>query len=103
MTGACADGYVCLGGAIFDKPNDYTTGRPCFKGHYCTGGVEINCPGGTYASVEQMSACLTCPPGSYCNDVDGTKFPEDCTQGNYCPSGTETPKVCPDGTYSESF
>ena len=79
------------------------TGQPCSKGSYCTGGASFVCPGGTYAPVQGMGECETCPPGSYCNDVDGTSEPLDCPTQNYCPSGTEDPIVCPDGTYTEVF
>lgn len=48
-----------------------------------------------------MGECEECPPGSYCDDTDGTSVPEDCTTSNYCPAGTETPITCPDGTYTE--
>ena len=37
-SGSCALGYECLGGAIYARPNDYQTGKPCKKGSYCQGG-----------------------------------------------------------------
>lgn len=101
VSGPCALGYQCLGGAIYAKPNDYMTGMPCTKGNYCQSGQAIACPGGQYAPVQGMGECLECPPGSYCNDPDGTSTPEDCPTQNYCPAGTEDPIVCPDGTYTE--
>ena len=50
-----------------------------------------------------MGECLECPPGSYCNDPDGTYSPEDCPTQHYCPAGTADPPVCPDGTYTEVY
>ena len=46
---------------------------------------------------------MKCPPGSYCNHPDGTSKPKDCTTASYCPLATETPILCPDGTYTEVF
>ena len=99
----CARGYVCLGGASVAQPNDYFTGKPCDKGSYCLNGRQEKCPDGTYAPVQGMSECETCPPGSYCNDVDGTSEPQDCPTQHYCPAGTSDPIICPDGTYTEVY
>ena len=46
VSGPCALGYQCLGGAIYAKPNDYMTGMPCTKGNYCQGGQSQPCPDG---------------------------------------------------------
>ena len=79
------------------------TGRPCEKGHYCQGGQSIQCPDGEYAPTIGMGECSTCPPGSYCDDPDGTSSPEDCPTQHYCPAGTSDPEICPDGTYTEVY
>ena len=92
-------GYYTLGGS-----NDGTarTGEAlCLPGTYCAGGVEYECPDGTYGDVSGLaspacaglcSAGFVCPAGSFSNES------QPCPVGSYCPPGAQVP--CPRGTYS---
>ena len=103
VAGTCAAGFVCFGAAIYEKPYDYQTGRICALGHFCIGGLEFPCPGGTYAPAEGLSECYVCPPGFYCNFSKGTITPLSCITGHYCVAGTQTPVACPLGTYTQGY
>ena len=62
MTGDCAAGYYCIGGAIIPNPIDNVTGAICPEGHYC--------PDGTFTPE-------SCPPGYYLNATGSGSF-ADC-------------------------
>jgi len=62
----CPEGYFC---------NDYNitdyTSYNCSAGKYCLerASQEIDCPAGTYRSIEQgkeLADCWRCPAGHYC-------------------------------------
>ena len=76
--GKCPAGYEC--------PNNSTFPSPCLPG--------------TYARMDGMPACETCPDGYYC--VNATVDPVICPQGYYCPAGTEFAHQypCEEGTYN---
>ena len=102
----------------------YTLGSlisgPCPEGYYCLAGTESPepCPVGTYgntAGFSQLSDCLACPAGRYCDEkgLDTTAISNKlCTAGYHCISGASTPaprdgttgqicdagKYCPQGT-----
>lgn len=51
------------------------TGYECLAGYYCPEGSAqgTKCPAGTYSNglgLENVTECVDCPPGSYC-DIDG--------------------------------
>lgn len=136
--GPCDPGFYCTGGAILSNPGadsvtrDY--GGPCPVGHYCPAetkfATEYPCPPGTINPVQQRSndsACLSCPPGSYCEDPgqsepagpcaagffcsggsslqqppDGSVGGGPCTVGHYCPVNTSSPLQCPSSTFMNS-
>ncbi|KAI4904543.1 hypothetical protein NFI96_029611 [Prochilodus magdalenae] len=77
----------------------------CPLGHYCVGGIAIQCPAGTYGPKEGLQRerdCAVCPAGFYC--LEGTsRRPSSqflCPQGYYCEEGTAVPhgSPCPAGT-----
>ena len=69
VTGDCAAGYYCIGGATIPNPTDNITGAICPEGHYC--------PDGTFTPV-------ACPSGYYLNATGSGSF-EDC---KLCLAGT---------------
>jgi hypothetical protein len=67
--------------------------------------VPVDCPIATYnpmtgrASIE---ACITCPAGSFCNDVGISRLDRwPCPAGQFCLNGTLSPLNCPGGTYRD--
>ena len=88
----------------------------------------VGCPAGTYNDKEygkNMSDCMACRPGHFCQDTGlsspsgecyagyyckkGSKFPNPaitsddsgpCPIGHYCPNGTANPHPCEPGTYN---
>ena len=92
------------------------TGGECPAGHYCTLGSDLPeaCPLGTFNNITratQLSNCLDCSPGYYC-DAAGLEAPVDlCTAGYYCTSRSESSMPspasaqggpCPAGSYCPS-
>ena len=61
------------------------------------------CLHGTYADVEGLSACLTCPPGYFCLNETSNFLVNSCPKGHYCPAGTKEPYQfkCPPGTFND--
>jgi len=96
----------------------------CPEGHYCPigSGAPFPCPAGTYSfasHLTQVSQCLNCTAGFYCNSTGIIKVTQRCIQGYYCPpgtaipsrlcptghfcvAGTSVPPVCPAGTYQDT-
>eukprot|EP00163_Fabomonas_tropica_P011852 TRINITY_DN227_c0_g2_i1.p1 TRINITY_DN227_c0_g2~~TRINITY_DN227_c0_g2_i1.p1 ORF type:complete len:7500 (+),score=2428.07 TRINITY_DN227_c0_g2_i1:177-22676(+) len=86
----------------------------CPAGSYCPLGTAsaIKCPTGTYSNQigqDNITACLDCPPGRYC-DAEGLTAPAgDCSPGFYCIGRVDTPTpfnlalqfgaLCPKGRY----
>lgn len=123
----CPKGYYCphSGMSSFQYYN-------CTSGHYCPAAshLPIPCPTGTFSpriANTQLSDCLPCSPGYFC-DISGlstvtgpckegyyctssaslsvqlvpTTTGGPCTTGHYCPEGTGSPVSCPRGTYMSS-
>ncbi|MCR4880609.1 MAG: hypothetical protein K6A44_01470 [bacterium] len=85
----------CAAGTYFDA--NACECKPCPVGHYCPGPVPpINCPCGTYGSVEGLSAetCSgECPAGYYCPEASVTPTARPCPAGYTCPAG-HGPQFC---------
>ncbi|XP_051895658.1 neurogenic locus notch homolog protein 3-like [Pristis pectinata] len=127
-SGLCDPGCVCLLQSTTPCPSDNITGYLCPPGHYCPqgSGYGIRCPAGTFGpqgGLSSVTECSPCTPGLYC-DVEGLASPsgpcfpghycvlgartgnpfgdqtgDKCPPGYFCPSGTDSPKPCPPGTY----
>ena len=72
---------------------------PCSPGHYCSGGFEILCPKGQFGNTSLLaspSCSGKCLPGDYC--PSGSILPTICPLGHYCPDGISA-LLCPDGRY----
>uniref|UniRef100_A0A8C6R2L0 Sushi, von Willebrand factor type A, EGF and pentraxin domain-containing protein 1 n=1 Tax=Nannospalax galili TaxID=1026970 RepID=A0A8C6R2L0_NANGA len=96
---------------LFCRPGSVLRGRMC-----------VNCPLGTYYSLEhsvcescQMGsyqdeegqlACKLCPPGTHTEYLHSRSISEckaQCKQGTYSSNGLETCESCPLGTYQPEF
>ena len=117
----CRAGFVCAGEGTVDP-------SPCPSGSYCKNGTKDRlgerCPLGTYNEYQnrsQLSDCLLCPSGKYCDEeglsspngnchagflcINGSKSAEPneghnkpCPAGHYCVNGTLSAHPCPAGT-----
>ena len=73
----------------------------CPVGYYCSLGVRIPCPPGSYGNTTGLSSSSCsgpCAPGYYCTigSTSSTQFP--CGNASvYCPSGSSTPLVATPG------
>lgn len=109
------------------------TPKLCPAGFFCPNGTKTDqenpCPSGTYSNttgLENVSQCLDCTPGHYC-DVASLTSPTGlcspgyycvskatsptpspvsshggpCRQGTYCKQGASTEVPCPKGTYGD--
>ena len=130
-SGLCVNGYYCSLGAVTAALEDLVTegGEMCPPGHYCSRGtaVPMLCDAGTYQpniGAQNVSSCLPCEPGSYCNSsglaessglcaagyycILGASVAEPidgitgniCPVGAQCPIGSSTFTSCADGTYA---
>ncbi|KAM4567238.1 uncharacterized protein PAE49_010636 isoform 2-T2 [Odontesthes bonariensis] len=131
--GLCDPGHYCTSGAYSASPVAVASGGVCPAGFICPQGTkhpqQHPCPIGTWSSsvgAQNLSSCLPCPPGLYCNSTglsqplglceigyycsEGAVFskPTDgvtgniCPLGHYCPAGSAFPILCPDGTYTNT-
>ncbi|XP_055369802.1 uncharacterized protein si:ch211-286b4.4 [Betta splendens] len=111
-SGACAAGFVCVGGASQPSPADGLTGFPCPPGFFCATGTSVPkpCPRGTFSEQSGLvgeSQCRSCIPGFYCSETGLSAVSGPCLPGFYCLEGsrTATPAssasggVCPTGHY----
>ena len=73
-------------GAGGNDPTTRAMNGVCEQGTYCVGGVQFDCPAGTYGLTEGLTEAK----------CDGL-----CARGYYCPQGsvTGTEMPCPPGTY----
>ncbi|OAF70026.1 hypothetical protein A3Q56_02216, partial [Intoshia linei] len=128
--GNCSPSHWCKTKSTYATPRSENFGILCPIGQYCVSGIPINCPKGSYMKVtgaKSLSECTACTPGSYCETVGlsvvtgsciagyycklgaTTKTPIDgvtgnkCTIGSYCPTESNTPIECMDGSYAPSI
>ncbi|CAH1789581.1 unnamed protein product, partial [Owenia fusiformis] len=125
-TGYCKAGYFCHRYAEIASPNQTTDANICPEGSYCLEGTDnpSPCPVGTFGAIEGLrnsSECTPCTAGKYC-DIQGitsvTVAERDCyagyyceegstvarqalcTPGHFCPTGSDIPTRCPEGTFN---
>ena len=96
---SCLD---CVAGLYCDQES--TGGTDCPIGYYCPTGTrneyEFPCPDGKFSSSTGQSVCTSCTAGRYC--VPGSQDDSNlCPVYSYCPLGTGTPYICPEGTYND--
>lgn len=85
----CPIGYYCLPNSLNDLTNSH------YKSLH-------KCPLGTYGAKNSLVAkdgCTICPPGKYCDPAISSTVPTSCTDGNYCPEGSELQITCAGGQY----
>ena len=125
--GPCDAGYYCVLNSTTPTPSG-VGGNICSSGHYCLEGSdrEEPCPPGYYlpsSGGQNISYCLECSAGSYCN-ASGLSQPSGlCDQGFYCPpaqtepapnmypcplgyyceTGSQRETICPSGTYQDEL
>lgn len=86
------------------------TNNICPQGHYCLEGtkhaVEYPCNAGFFnpkLGAENISSCLLCSAGSYCQGYGNVNPTNSCAAGYYCPGGntvaTPTATQCQPGYY----
>ncbi|XP_070551141.1 neurogenic locus notch homolog protein 1-like [Ptychodera flava] len=105
--GDCSAGYYCINGSTTATPTGMG-GNKCSPGHYCVEGssYEEPCPPGTYQpsqKAKNVTYCLDCLSGRYCNS-SGLAQPEGlCSPGFYCPPAQTVPTpndyICPVGHF----
>ena len=87
-TDLCAAGRYCPEGFY------NSISLPCPQGHYCPLGTGIPepCPPGKFFSATQadeLSDCVPCTAGSYCEGFGNVAVDGDCAPGYFCPLGSE--------------
>lgn len=87
--------YLFLQG--FFCPNTTVTPEICPKGHYCMNGTkygtQYKCHPGTFnnkTGQQNISSCLLCPPGKYCEGFGRTEPNRDCDPGFFCRGGANS-------------
>ncbi|XP_062603182.1 uncharacterized protein LOC134264959 [Saccostrea cucullata] len=89
--GNCSSGYYCTTNSTTATPTG-TGGDRCPPGHYCVEGsfVAEPCPPGFFQpsySAQNLSYCISCTSGSYCNGSGLSAVDGQCDAGYYCPTG----------------
>ena len=87
----CHAGFYCTGGDVSPKA------LVCPAGGYCEEGsaYPTACDAGTYAPYPgntNVSDCLPCPPGYYCQYANSTAPTGICDGGWYCSGGSSSPQ-----------
>ena len=105
---SCPAGFYCPSGT--SEFNRF----PCSSGHYCPGGTryanEFPCPVGTfnpYKLAQNLSECLPCSGGKYCESPGLSTPTGNCTEGYFCELAIDLPSpfnetfgsICPIGHY----
>ena len=125
-SGLCDPGYFCVKGSIYaNGTTSDSEASECPAGTYCPAGSSAVslCPIGTYGPLTRqsdLSACLNCTRGRYCDaeglaaptaDIDPgyyagyavtTARPLDtvCPRGSFCPNGATRPTLCAPGSFA---
>ena len=109
-TGLCSAGWYCTESSIGAKPNN-TTGARCPVGTFCPEGSDrpTPCSPGSYCAIAALPApSAECQAGYYCITAAATSTPTDgttgdvCPKGAYCPMGSSSPTLCPEGTFANA-
>ena len=99
---SCPAGYYCYQNTTHFSP------YRCPVGHYCplntTHPYEYKCSPGSFnpaTTQTNITACLPCSPGKYCENYGQGDVTADCYGGYYCPSGAKDATMikCPTGYY----
>ena len=120
--GSCLAGYYCNNGSSEQNPVGQLYGDECPSGSYCPehSYQPSACPAGTYQPYTQrtnISACLECDPGKFCNSTSLSAVSGDCYEGFYCSGGASSPSpldgltgdicpvgsYCPEGSYTHNY
>ena len=97
--------------SVAARPSDSSQGSLCPAGHYCpkASSRPIKCDKGKYCPNEGSKEPFgNCSAGYFCLAGASTSQPNDnitgsvCPKGAYCPSGSESPTLCPPGTFSNN-
>jgi len=106
LTGQCAAGWYCSGGAALAWPNSTTGGGgQCATGFYCPAGslAPVPCDPGKYCDSAGLAAPVgDCQAGFYCPNASRSSQNIICPKGHYCPAGSGLPQPCPTGTFSSA-
>lgn len=93
-------GYYSTGGT---NSSTYSAQAVCPAGYYCTGGVKIGCPAGTFfgsQGASQSTVCQQCPAGSYCGFASTAGTLCGSSDDVYCPLGSSFPRPVDSGYFS---
>lgn len=97
--------YIILTVVVVGTDEPYECPQGTFRGSKL-GQMESdcsNCTGGWYCNgTGRTSEAGECDPGYYCPSKSVSKTERECPQGYYCPKGTEYPKKCPSGHFSNN-
>ena len=70
--------------------------KTCPAGYFCTKDHnKVVCPAGFYCPSSGLCSPLPCPCGKFC--PEGTRKPQYCTDGHFCPSQSSAPVPCRGG------
>ena len=104
LGGQCSPGYYCLEGSSTEAPCPPGTYLPSAGAHnitYC-----IHCTAGSYCNSSGLAAPDSlCQPGYYCPDGQSVPSPAlyPCPQGYYCVQGSPVPVICDSGSYQDEM
>jgi len=92
-------GYLCPAGSYVRDNAAYQTVDACRP-----------CPSGSFSTLSDTE-CRPCQPGFLCYGSTSRESPssavlhrgEQCPKGHYCPSGSSSPRRCPEGAYLDRF
>jgi len=86
----CDPGWYCPTGSLTTRPKT----KECPAGKYCPvgTGTPIDCPIGTFNPFplqDELTDCMDCTPGFYCDSLGQTQPTGPCDAGYYC-DGADT-------------
>lgn len=85
-------GYFGLG----ESSNRFEQIEICPKGFYCSSGLKLTCPAGSYGEMQGLDSATCsgqCPAGWFCPTASSSPYSRPCpiNPGNYCPRGSSHP------------